>query len=289
MLPREEEWRGAIERVLRGLALSLIVEERYYPAVSDFVNRTPVGDRLLYNRVGREQAAAVRYLQPNSLFRKVQIKEGPFAAYLEHTLIQRFDYSCVDSMQAFRNAERAVTRQGQVRHGKDRHEKDDRFDLNDRSRWVLGFDNRAKLALFERKAQDVALGIDACSRKIRNLRQEDERRGQRLLSCQTLANMQWQEVDAAPLLDRIAAIDNTLRELHEGNAVLKELDHQIAAQKRIVDKAQTVIVGIKAQIESVEKEMRAFRSKLAPLRERLKSPLVTREAKARSFPTISMF
>jgi uncharacterized protein YPO0396 len=56
-------------------------------------------------------------------------------------------------MQAFRNAERALTREGQVRHGKARHEKNDRFRIDDRSQWVLGFDNREKLALFETEAQ----------------------------------------------------------------------------------------------------------------------------------------
>ena len=39
--------------MLRGFALSLLIEESYYAAVSDFVNHTSLGERLLYNRVAR--------------------------------------------------------------------------------------------------------------------------------------------------------------------------------------------------------------------------------------------
>src|SRR3954453_10844085 len=99
---------------------------------------------------------AVRSISANSLYHKLQLQSGNFAAWLEAELKQRFDYACVDSLQAFRNAERALTREGQIRHGKTRHEKNDRFRIDDRSQWVLGFDNREKLALFEKEAQRLA-------------------------------------------------------------------------------------------------------------------------------------
>lgn len=275
VLPREEEWRGAIERVLGGFALSLMVEDRYYTPVSDLVNRASLGDRLTYNRIVREQPASVRHIQANSLFRKLRIKEGSFAAYLEYALTQRFDYACVDSMQAFRNAERALTRQGQVRHGKDRHEKDDRFDLGDRSRWVLGFDNRAKLALFEQKALEAFRAVEDCNRKIRDHKRADEEQAQRAFTCQTLSDIQWQEMDVAPQLERLAAIDRALQELHEGNAALRQIDRRIKAQEETVRKSESALIGVKAQVERIEKEARDMRSKLDSLRERLKAMNVT--------------
>ncbi len=275
VLPREEEWRGAIERVLRGFAVSLLVEDRYYSAVSDLVNRASLGERLFYNRVGRDHMPGVRHSQPNSLFHKLQIKEGTLSAYLRSTLAQRFDYLCVDSMQAFRNAERALTRQGQIRHAKDRHEKDDRFDLNDRSRWVLGFDNRAKLTLFEQKALEAFRAMEECNRKLRGLRQADEQRNQRVLNCQTLANIHWQEIDVAPLLDRLAAIERTLRELEEGNTTLRKIDRRLKAQKQAVDKAEAAVIEIKAQVQRIGKETRDVVSKLDSLRERLEAAHIT--------------
>ena len=280
VLPQEEEWRGAIERVLRGVALSLIVEDRYYAAVSDWVNRSSVGDRLLYNRVAREAVTAVRHVQPGSLFRKLKIKEGTLSAYIANTLAQRFDYTCVDSMQAFRSTDKAITRQGQVRHGKDRHEKDDRFELNDRSRWVLGFDNRAKLALFEKTAREAARAVAECDGAIRVLNALSKQRSDRTLMCQALGHFQWQEIDVAPLLDRLAAIERLLHELQEDNTTLREIGRRLKAQEEAVRKSENAVIGVRAQVAANEKETREVRLRLDSVLETLKTLDVTPSQRA---------
>jgi uncharacterized protein YPO0396 len=271
----EEEWRGAIERVLRGFSLSILVEERYYAAVSDLVNRRPLDGRLLYNRVPRESAALGRQMPLNALVRKLEIKEGPFEAYIDNTLQSRFDYVCVDSMQAFRNTEKAVTRQGQLRHAKDRHEKDDRWSLDDRRHWYLGFDNRAKLALFQKRAQDAAGAVDTWTRKLRNLAQEEQQLGQRVLACQTLANTQWQEIDVPPLLARITSIQQSLQELREGNATLNQLGARIEAQEKAVASARGSLVEIQAELKGLDNEIRKERGKLEPVLRQLRTVDVT--------------
>ena len=274
VLPSESEWRGAIERALRGFALSLLVAERYYPAVSEFVNRTWVGQRLQYNRVSREELQSSRQLQTNSLFRKLQIKSGSFQRYLEYELKQHYDFACVDSMQAFRNTDWALTRQGQTRR-KIHHEKDDRSDVNDQSRWILGFDNAAKRMLFERKAQETAQAMEEWNRKLRNLNEEERERRERALHCQTLVNAQWVEIDVAPLLDRTAAIERTLREIRQQNTTLQELDRQIEAQQQREKEAQTLLIHVKSQIESIEREERQRQSDLERVRALLRDVLIT--------------
>jgi len=88
-----------------------------------------------------------------------------YADWLQAELRQRFDYACVDSIQSFRSADRAITREGQVKHSKTRHEKDDRRSVGDRRNWVLGFDNREKLGLFQAQAQELAATITRLSAK----------------------------------------------------------------------------------------------------------------------------
>src|SRR4051812_20807441 len=75
----------------------------------------------------------------------VEIADGPFRDHLRDELSRRADYVCVDSIEQFRDAHRAVTREGQVRAG-DRHEKDDRSRVNDPRSWVLGWVNERKVA-----------------------------------------------------------------------------------------------------------------------------------------------
>jgi uncharacterized protein YPO0396 len=263
--PSEAVWRGAIERVLHGFALSLLVEERYYSAVSGYVNEAHLGGRLVYFRVGRVEESAVRPISANSIYHKLEIQAGAFAPWLEADLKHRFDYACVDSIQAFRAAERALTREGQVRHGKTRHEKNDRFRIDDRSQWVLGFDNREKLALFEKQSQRLADEVAALDRKIRGLTDADAVQADRALTCRDLANVQWQEIDAVPLIERIGDIERVLLEVRKGSPALQELAKRIESQVVRVEKAQDGLVSVRAHIQSLEKDTREKEEKLQAL------------------------
>jgi uncharacterized protein YPO0396 len=236
--PDEASWQGAIERVLRGFALSLLVDERYYSALSYHINNTHLGQRLVYYRTGHVEPWQEKPVLPESMVFKLNIKEGNYAEWLKAELRQRFNYSCVESVQAFRAAERAITREGQVKHSKTRHEKDDRRAVGDRSNWVLGFDNHEKLSLFQQKAQELADAISALAEKINTLSEQDNLDRKRDLQCQTLVNMQWQEIDVLPIIERISAIEKQIHEMRDGNKVLREISERINRQTSIVSRAE---------------------------------------------------
>jgi len=245
--PDETAWRGAIERVLRGFALSILVHEDQYAAVSSYVNETDLGRKLVYFRTLRGEQAA-RPLQPQSLVLKLQIKENGFSGWLQNELRQRFDYDCVDSLRAFRTArERALTREGQIKHNRGRHEKDDRNSVNARKHWVLGFDNREKLALYEQDAKQLQQQEDKLRAELDGLRRQRQAQASRLLQCQTLINLQWQEIDVLPVAERIAAIQRQLDALRNGNTDLQRIDERLRQQKDLVHDASEALK--KEQIE----------------------------------------
>ncbi len=235
--PDESSWQGAIERVLRGFALSLLVDERHYPALSNHINSTHLGQRLVYYRTGRTESSAARPVSTDSLILKLTIKEGQHSDWLKSELRQRFDYTCVESIQAFRTADRALTREGQVKHNKNRHEKDDRGNIGDRRHWVLGFDNREKLALFQQQAQSLGEEISRLDNEIKALTAQDRNNASRIRFCQTLVNLQWQDIDIAPLLDRISIIDKLIREARDGNTALQEIAVKIEKQVLLISQA----------------------------------------------------
>lgn len=226
-------WRGAIERVMHGFALSLLVEERHYAALSNYINEAHLGARLVYFRTG-SQIGASRTIDMNSLPHKLKIKDSRHGAWIAAELQRQFDYACVDSMLAFRRADRALTREGQVRHGKSRHEKDDRHNIQDPRNWVLGFDNRDKRTLYEKQAQELAERISGYTGQINDLNSQEDSRRDRAMSCQTLANLQWQEVDVAPLTERIQEIDKLLDNLRHGNTALEEAGRRLDETKRVI-------------------------------------------------------
>ena len=261
----EAEWRGAIERVLRGFALSLLVPERHYAAVSAYVNDTRLNQHLVYQRVTEEVNRPRISIPPRSLVTKLSLKDGDFRPWLETELRQRFDYACVDNMRDFRQAERALTREGQVRHGKSRHEKNDRRAINDGTEWVLGFDNREKMKLYRERAQKLADEIGAVSRQLEAWKTEKDQQLERFKACHSLANLQWQEIDVAVLLDRIQSLDNTLKELRSGNRVLHELHERIETQNGKVRHADEALRATRVQRGEIGKEITKYRQQLTEL------------------------
>src|SRR5574337_944852 len=197
----EAAWSGAIERLLHGFALSLLVDERHYAEVAAYAHRE----------------------------------------WLQGELLRRYDYACVDSVQALRQSERALTAQGQIKHGRSRHEKDDRHAVDDRRHWVLGFDNRAKLALYKDEAATLAQQIAEAERAIAAIKAERARQASQAAAAQSLANLRWSDIDVAPLLTRLDAIAATLTELREGDVALRELGERIEATDKQVANAQRLL------------------------------------------------
>ena len=152
----ERLWEGAAERVLHNFGLSLLVPERHYERVSHYVEQTHLHGRLVYYRVQEPSTSRRRELDPQSLVRKLRIKaDSEFYPWLEHALNERFDYHCASDMQDFRRHHQALSQNGQVKGGSQRHEKDDRHNLHDRSRYVLGWSNRDKLQALEAQAETL--------------------------------------------------------------------------------------------------------------------------------------
>jgi uncharacterized protein YPO0396 len=251
-------WRGAIERVLHGFALSLLVDERHYAEVSNWVNKTHLGGKLVYYRVGRVDALGHRTPESRSLIHRLELRDHAHRDWLANELARRFDYTCADSPAALRNADRAITREGLVKHGGDRHEKDDRRAVDDRRNWVLGFDNRDKLALFEREGQELAQSIAQSASELDALKAERDADGDRRLSASQLVNLEWEEIDVAPKLRRLGDIEDQLQQLRAGDATLQEIMRQLDAERAVRERVAKNLDDAKAERLSLERERNSY-------------------------------
>lgn len=264
--PDEAGWQGAIERVLHGFALSLLVDERQYSALSQHINNAHLGQRLVYYRIGQVETWQAKPVAASSLVFKLNIKAGAsYTDWLQAELRRRFDYACVDSVQSFRSAERAMTREGQIKHGKTRHEKDDRRRIGDRRNWVLGFDSREKLALFQAQAQAQADTIAHLDKQLDTLAEQDSQRAERAMECKTLINLQWQEMDVLPLLERLSGIERQIRQAREGNTPLAQINAQLAQQRKRVDDADRTLREARVDESAVRKQIEEGRQRLQVL------------------------
>lgn len=127
----ERDWEYSIERILHNFALRLVVPEKYYKQVNEYVNGHNLRGRIVYQRYqGAETIREFedRTLKADSLLRKLEYK--PMCLYLdwlEDRLFAEFNYSCVDSLADFNHLqEKAVTKEGLIKARGGKHEKDDR-------------------------------------------------------------------------------------------------------------------------------------------------------------------
>ena len=143
--------RGAAAARLRALGAG--ARRALRARSSDWINAHHLRDRVVYYRVPELSRAQRGHPSTGAgtLAAKLLVKDTPFAGWLEHELARRADHACVETMAEFRRMPRAITKVGQVKGSGGRHEKDDRFRIDDRSRYVLGWSNQRKLdALLDR-------------------------------------------------------------------------------------------------------------------------------------------
>lgn len=266
----EQAWEGAIERLLHSFAQDLIVPEALYPKVSRFVNENNLHGRLVYHRVDphrkrkRLPEKREQLVEGQMIFEKVDIKdETPFNDWLFASLIRRFDYVCVATLEDFRKAKRAITQQGQIKHDVTRHEKDDRRNLNDRSRYVLGWDNRDKLQQLEAELIDLERQIHELqttrsdTRTTLNRRREDTRNLQGLLLIKEFTEIDWSS--------RQVELDRLEKDLVQLNQKSQKLQH-LEVQR---DDLQRQIKERDAELRKIIGEMSTLDNEITKLRQRL--------------------
>ena len=235
----EADWEGAAERLLHGFALSVLVPDEHYPAVSDWINAHHLKDRVVYYRVpepSRATAAPPQY-GPGTLATKLLVKDTPFAGWLEHELGRRADHECVETMAEFRRMPRAITKAGQVKGSRGRHEKDDRFRIDDRSRYVLGWSNQRKLdALLDRAGTLAGRLSQVAAEQQRHEKARDAavERGQVLAGLDQ--THEFAEIDWQSMVNRAEELRAEQRELEAASAELARLTRDLdAVKKRIAD------------------------------------------------------
>jgi uncharacterized protein YPO0396 len=243
---REEarDWEGAAERLLRGFGLALLVPDAHYKAVAEWVDSAHLRGRLVYFHVRARKTTELPALHRDSLVRKLAIKpDSPHYDWLERELSVRFDVACCATQEQFRRETRAVTPAGQIKDPSGRHEKDDRHRIEDRSRYVLGWSNSAKIAALEAKRQQLEARLAEVGGQIVAIQTERTALTSRLDALTRLEEFTaFDELDWASLATEIAQLVDERSRLETASDVLQQLNDKLrsvqAAQKTTGEELQ---------------------------------------------------
>ncbi len=250
------DWEGAIERLMHGFGLSLLAPDSRYASVAEWVDRTHLNGRLVYFRVLRPRAVDHSLLQPASLAHKIAIKpESAFYDWLDAEVALRFNFACCDTLEQFRREPQAITRAGQIKGKGERHEKDDRHAVGDRSRYVLGWSNERKIEALEsarRQVEGRRTPLGARIAKLEKQRVEARNRKTKLAELGMFES--FRELDWRPLAGEIERLELERRALEDGSDILKTLQRQLAS--------------IEAALDEIESKLRVDQDERARLEDR---------------------
>ena len=270
---KENQWTGAVERVLGGFARDLLVEERYYSDVAAWVDRTHLGLRLGYRRMAaRTNQSPTGQPAANSLLRKLDV--APKHKDWLGEELRRFEYACVDTADELRKLERGVTLAGQVKHNRSLHEKDDSRRVNDRSNWVLGFSNAEKLQAYQEEFFTLQDGVGKAEKALAQARETARNESRQVEHCQNLVNLSWENSNIAALFDEIGSLKSRIEQELKARPELSELDRKVAFKRKAWDNAISAHQKAQGEAGDVKRERSTAQKRVDELPpERLSFPL----------------
>ena len=259
------QWRGAAERVLRAFALSLLVPQEHYDAVTDWVNGRrltfrgregrSVGAKLVFERVSARRVPLQRQAA-DGLAGCMQAKDGPFHDYLLDELVKRADHRCASTLEQFRAERRAVTRAGQVRSG-ERHEKDDRHRVDDPRRWVLGWANERKIAALRSERAELTEQA-AVAEQVRDRLGVDREQIQARLDATVRleAFRSFTDVDVDEALARAEQAASERAQLQAGSSRLEQITQALDRNAERAAEVEQLITALTGRLATGEADHR---------------------------------
>lgn len=237
----ENEWELSIEKILHHFALRLIVPEKYYHQVNDYVNGTNLKGRITYQRFkGFTSLANMvhKNIPSNALVNKLAFKpKSIYGDWLEDSITNQYNYACVSDLKEFNlYEEKAVTKEGLIKLGKGKHEKDDRPHISKKENYVLGWDNKEKIRLLQNEWK--------------NLQEKEKSAQTEILQIeQAIKILEIQKESFADLFKQFTKFDDIDWKTFAEQIQEKE------EQKTVLEKTNNRVQALQSQLEEVKRKL----------------------------------
>lgn len=261
--PGAKKWEASIEKLLHNFALRIIVPDKYYKTVNDFVNDNDLKGRLIYQRYKKETyLTGLHANEENSLFTKLDFKQTVYRDWVEHEIKTRFNYICTDNLAEFQLCDKAITSQGLIKNSS-KHEKDDRPEIRNRQQYVLGWDTKEKIESIRRDMQELDSKLKLIDqehtvlKKEAKKRQEDHENCGKLLFFRDFKKLDWWSISTL-----IQDIQDRINELQQASDKVKKLKDQrekilgdITLKEKDLDALNKKAYATEIKIEGKGKEL----------------------------------
>lgn len=265
--PQDKRWQGALERLMGGFGVTMLVAPDLFDDVRRIVDRRHLKGRLTYRPV-RHVTETVRARLPENAASKVDVADHEFNRWLVTEIHRQFDYACVESADDMSAHARALTLRGQIKRPGENYLKDDRSSIDDTTRWVLGTDTASRAEALHKQLADIDRQINEAQAVIDAHHRQAQEIGQRLQAAVVVRSLSWGQMDEAGARLEVLRLEQQIASVQQASPGLEQLqaavtvasDAKNAAQKHWADQHGRVA----AEDQQLEK-WKAERSRLAGL------------------------
>ena len=269
----EEAWETALEKILHHFALHLIVPDKYYHQVNEYVNTTNLKGRILfyrylpYNSLADIQAFRPAGEEAGQVIDKIEIRpDSEYEEWVRDMIIEKYNYTCAEDLKTFeRYKEKAVTREGLIKFAGERHEKDDRPHILRRENFVLGWENKEKIRLLQQELLQLQEQETELAKTISQVKQEAVEGEALCEHHRRLVELfpDYQRLDWKQYVDLIQRKQEEKEALEKGNDHLHTLQMQLEKVREEQHRLSTTdipdstrkTIHVEYRIEQLQKEM----------------------------------
>jgi uncharacterized protein YPO0396 len=273
--PDQQRWRVAVEKVLRGVGLRLLVPDRHHAKVLRFVNETNMRGRLALHHV--RNSASGTEPEPNTLAGKLFLVNPDHACAAEalDVISAAGDHICVDTPDVFARFRRAVTDSGLYKESDRVAVKDDRRPLKP-SEYIYQGDISAKLEALHTELAEAEESFARARKAADDIAAQRQQWRDRAAACKAIYEQfpQWSQID----IETADGHADRLREQYE----LLLADHpDIEALSARAEECWTDIQTLmtrRGAIQTRRDDLDSRRTQLLELADRLSPPVVSEPA-----------
>lgn len=261
----ESEWEPAIEKLLHNFALRLIIPEKYYAQANRFINDNDLKGRIVYHRFDKKKVQPRIFIntEVKELINKLMFKNSVYKEWLESEIALNYNYICSDDLEEFRLSNKALTRSGLIKNG-NRHEKDDRNEIRTRNQYILGWDNKEKIASLKESARLINDKIHIVKSNLTyytNQLSRIENEYESLIRFSDFKN--YSRINWWVIVDEIKSNEQKIEELSSKNNRMSALNAQrnsilkdLQEKKKLVESLKDQSRDIKTTVSKQEQNLR---------------------------------
>ena len=263
------EWESAIERLLHNFALRLLIPEEYYQQVNQYVKEHDLRGRIIYHKFNKKEVAPRIFQHQNEkeLINKLDLKASEYSEWIKSEIAIKFNYLCVDDLESFRLADKAITREGLTKNA-NRHEKDDRPEIRNRQQYVLGWDNQEKISVLKEAAAQLKDTINTIENRWKTIKAHQKRRAKeaedltRFIDFKAFKKVDWWSSSAEIQLNK-----QNIEELEKTNDRVNTLKKQREGIVKLIKAKQEEMKNLEKEIHQIDSQLNFQHQKLREVRE----------------------